>query len=143
MKVKVEIKNLINNKTFGPHEFANEDSMNEWIQSCEEKQKFGKPERWMQMSDMCELEKQRTKHSRTNADVIEEWLVKRDYDILVQPVSDYAEQRRSEYPSMNDVIEALVENMEGRPQKLNQIKEKRAYVRKKYPKLADGEIERR
>jgi hypothetical protein len=42
--------------------------------------------------------------------------------------------RRFEYPAEIEVVEALVENAEGRPEKLNQIKAARAAVRERHPK---------
>lgn len=47
---------------------------------------------------------------------------------------EYKEKRRAEYPSELDVIEALMEDKEGRPAKLDAIKEKRAEVKAKHPK---------
>ena len=42
--------------------------------------------------------------------------------------------RRKEYPSWEEVQEALIENMEGRPRKLEIVKKQREVVRNKYPK---------
>lgn len=42
--------------------------------------------------------------------------------------------RIKEYPPWPEVMEALIENAEGRPQKLNEIMQKRLAVRQKYPK---------
>jgi hypothetical protein len=139
MKVKIEIINHINQSKFGGV-FENQALADQYLASSEA---FGKQERWMKEEDMSQLEKQRTLHSRTLEDGSKEYRVKRDYDILVTPVTTYKEDRQKEYPDMNEVIEAMIENLEGRPQKLNAIKEQRAYVRKKYPKLANGETERR
>jgi hypothetical protein len=139
MKVKIEIINHLNKNKFGGV-FENQELADQYLAANEA---FGKQERWMKEEDMSQLEKQRVLHSRTLEDGSKEYRVKRDYDILVTPVTSYKEDRQREYPDMNEVIEAMIENLEGRPQKLNTIKEQRAYVRKKYPKLANGETERR
>jgi hypothetical protein len=47
---------------------------------------------------------------------------------------EYKEKRRAEYPSELDVIEALIEDKEGRPAKLDAVKATRAEVKLKYPK---------
>ncbi len=46
----------------------------------------------------------------------------------------YKRQRLVEYPSELDIIEALMEAQEGRPEKLEEIKAKRLEVKTKYPK---------
>lgn len=46
----------------------------------------------------------------------------------------YKELRRAEYPKWDEVIEALMENMEGAPRKLTEIKNWRSIVKGKYPK---------
>lgn len=42
--------------------------------------------------------------------------------------------RVSEYPTISQVIEALMENIEGRPEKLAEVLQKRVAVKAKYPK---------
>jgi len=44
------------------------------------------------------------------------------------------EKRKKEYPEINDVIEALLEVHEGRPEKLTEIMLKREAIKIKYPK---------
>lgn len=46
----------------------------------------------------------------------------------------YKELRAKEYPAWTEIMEALIENMEGRPEKLTLVKKKRKIVRDKYPK---------
>lgn len=46
----------------------------------------------------------------------------------------YKEQRKKEYPPMEDLIVALMENAEGRPEMLEEVKLKRAKVKETYPK---------
>jgi len=48
--------------------------------------------------------------------------------------NDIKEKRKKEYPEINDVIEALLEVHEGRPEKLTEIMLKRAAIKIKYPK---------
>jgi hypothetical protein len=44
------------------------------------------------------------------------------------------EKRKREYPSVESVIEALMEEVEGRPEKLTEILMDRAEIKLKYPK---------
>jgi hypothetical protein len=66
-----------------------------------------------------------------------EWLkvghtpIEADDEIIVP---DYITNREKEYPSMGEVFEALLENMEGRPEKLQKVLAKRKFVQEKYPK---------
>jgi len=46
----------------------------------------------------------------------------------------YQSDRRKEYPSIEDVVVALIENQEGDPAALNKVKALRAQVKAKYPK---------
>ena len=46
----------------------------------------------------------------------------------------YKEDRRKEYPPIDDIVEALIENQEGDPAALNKVKALRAQVKAKYPK---------
>lgn len=46
----------------------------------------------------------------------------------------YKEDRRKEYPPLEDIVEALIENQEGEPAALNKVKALRAQVKAKYPK---------
>lgn len=49
-------------------------------------------------------------------------------------LSELKEKRRKEYPSVSEVIEALLESItENRPEKLNAIIQKRQEVKTKYP----------
>ena len=48
----------------------------------------------------------------------------------------YQSDRRKEYPSIEDVVVALIEDKEGRPDMLAQIIQQRAAVKAKYPKSA-------
>jgi hypothetical protein len=52
----------------------------------------------------------------------------------------YIEERRKAYPSWEVVMEALIENMEGRPEKLEYVKDLRAQVRNDYPKPGQPKI---
>jgi len=49
------------------------------------------------------------------------------------------EKRKNEYPEINEVIEALLEVHEGRPEKLTEIMLKREAIKIKYPKGAKNE----
>ena len=46
----------------------------------------------------------------------------------------YKGKRKAEYPSHEEILEALMEDVEGRPEKLEEVKTKRAEVKAKYPK---------
>lgn len=54
-------------------------------------------------------------------------------DLELQKV-EYKTLRSSKYPSLNDVIVALIENEEGRPEALEALKILRAEVKALYPK---------
>jgi hypothetical protein len=58
-------------------------------------------------------------------------IVDRNADILA---TRYIELRKKEYPDMLECIEALLENMEGRPEKLQEVLNKRSAVKALYPK---------
>lgn len=47
---------------------------------------------------------------------------------------DYINNRRREYPSLDELIIALLEKEEGRPEALNAYMLKRAQIKNKYPK---------
>ena len=47
---------------------------------------------------------------------------------------EYARQREAEYPTWNEVNEAMAEKLEGRGEKWEAISQKRQAVRAKYPK---------
>jgi len=46
----------------------------------------------------------------------------------------YMTNRKKEYPPIDDIVEALIENQEGNPAALNKVKALRAQVKAKYPK---------
>lgn len=46
----------------------------------------------------------------------------------------YMTNRKKEYPPIDDIVEALIENQEGDPAALNKVKALRAQVKAKYPK---------
>lgn len=48
-------------------------------------------------------------------------------------IKSIQEKRKSEYPPELDIIEALLEDKEGRPGKLIEIMEKRIEIKNKYP----------
>jgi hypothetical protein len=47
---------------------------------------------------------------------------------------EYRELRRREYPSLDDMLVALIEKEEGRPEALSALMAERALVKTKYPK---------
>lgn len=61
--------------------------------------------------------------SKKNLSNDEEWKLK-----------ELQEKRRAEYPTELEVIEALIEEAEGKPEKLTEIMMKRNEVKLKYPK---------
>lgn len=73
--------------------------------------------------------------------VYEDQVVPAEFDLVVEDITQEIElkkiidNRRSEYPSIEELVEAICEKeMEGRPEKWNEIKTKRAAVKAKYPK---------
>ena len=58
-------------------------------------------------------------------------------DLSLDPAwveKDIQEKRRKEYPTETEVIEALLEEIEGRPEKLTELLMKREEIKIKYPK---------
>ena len=61
--------------------------------------------------------------------------------VIIRPEDDanwrddiIKEKRRNEYPTDLEVIEALIEEAEGRPEKLTEVMMKRNEIKLKYPK---------
>ena len=48
--------------------------------------------------------------------------------------NEYKELRKREYPTINQLVVALIEKEEGRPEALNELKIKRKQIKEKYPK---------
>lgn len=46
----------------------------------------------------------------------------------------YQKDRQAEYPSIDEIVVALIEDQEGRPQALQEIQSRRAAIKLKYPK---------
>lgn len=57
--------------------------------------------------------------------------LKKDPDFIEKDIN---EKRRNEYPSIEECIEALLEEAEGNPEKLMLVMMKRTEVKLKYPK---------
>lgn len=51
----------------------------------------------------------------------------------------YQELRRQEYPSLDEMLVALLEKEEGRPEVFNELMVKRTQIKNKYPKGGDHE----
>lgn len=51
--------------------------------------------------------------------------------------SKYKELREKEYPSIQDIVVALIEKEEGRPEALEALKTLRAAIKIKYPKTSN------
>jgi hypothetical protein len=67
----------------------------------------------------------------------EKWQAKLDADQAKKDayaLVEYKDKRRREYPKVEDVIEAIFEFDEGRPEKYEAMQIKRAEIKKKYPK---------
>ena len=64
-----------------------------------------------------------------------EWVAKGNVaEIEIEKEKDYKELRQAEYPSLIEIAEALMENADGDPTKLDELKLRRAAVKLKYPK---------
>jgi hypothetical protein len=65
-------------------------------------------------------------------------LAKKEADIAVKAqvreLLKYKEQRTAEYPTQMELLEAIMEEKEGRPEKMQAVLSKRSEVRNKYPK---------
>lgn len=114
-----------------------------WIAKQTRKGNWGQPARQVHEDSASEEVKRRVLTKERGEDG--KWLlnVKADYDIEIWKRDDYSQNRAKEYPAWEVVMEALMENMEMRPQKLNEIKKWREHVRAKYPKDSDELLERR
>jgi hypothetical protein len=69
--------------------------------------------------------------------IVTEVEVKLPADYIVEineHIPDYRVLRLKEYPAIADCIVAILENMEGRPQALNDLLEYRQEIKNKYPK---------
>jgi hypothetical protein len=138
---KVIIKNKAGVQTHG----AQLDDPSEWIAEQASKNSWGKPEREVEESLCSEEEKASALSSRTETDLegVERtyYTLPATYTIEIIDISTEYEleqvlaKRRAEYPPIEECVEALLESMtEGRPEKLNEIKAKRAAVKTKNPK---------
>lgn len=105
---KVYIKNNITNMKYGAI-FDNDIDCDNWINSCIEKNSWGK-------------------EGEYNIEIIDE------NDDENFKISCVKKRRQKEYPSQMEILEALMENFAGRPEKLEYLIEKREAIRKKYPK---------
>jgi hypothetical protein len=139
--IKVEVYNEVTDEHF-EGKFETMGQAEAWINQQSEKDGWGKGRREMKQSEMSEQEKQRV---LTKEKIKNRWVcqVKADYIISIYKDSDYKEKRRQEYPSWDEVMEAIVENMELRPEKLEVIKMRREQVKNKYPKDEKELLERR
>lgn len=140
--IKVEIENIVNGRRFGAR-FETMGLAEEWIENQVKKCSWGHPQRDIHEDEMSEIEKQRVLTKKKGEDGKYICNVRADYEISIYQDSVYKQKRRKEYPSFDEVIEAIIENMEMRPQKLEMIKHKRAQVRQKYPKDEKELLEKR
>lgn len=142
--IEVKVKNLANDRSYGGA-FETLEEAEAWIAKQEVKGSWGKPEREVHEDDMTEFEKKRVKTKRKEDKDKPKWIcqVKADYEIEIWQASAYKQKRAAEYPSKEIIIEALIENMEMRPQKLNEVKKWREQVRNKYPKDSAELLEKR
>lgn len=140
--IKVEVDNIVNGRSF-MGSFEDLEAANIWIDRQVQKCSWGKPTRQVKESEMSEIEK--TRVLTKEKDESGEWIcsVKADYEIRIYQDQDYGIKRAAEYPSWSEVMEALIENMEMRPAKLEQIKRTREQVRAKYPKNEKELLEKR
>ncbi len=105
---KVNISNSSKNLSWSA-KFSTEVEANEWLQK-----QIGKPHR-LPVESSYEI---------INLSLDTEWVEK-----------DIQGKRRKEYPSTEEIAEAVIEHlMEHRPQKLQELQSKREAVKLKYPK---------
>lgn len=127
---------IINEKTRAQRLFEgswqSEAEMNEEIKQVLNKGQWGAPQR---IVHNIELERDPWLKNRVLRTVDENYVeVMSECRVIRYNMPDYAEKRQREYPSIDECVEALMENMEGRPEKLRLLQKRRAKVRKNYPK---------
>lgn len=135
----IEVYNFATCRSFGIQMFKDKplesmSEVNECLKYYVAKGCWGKPLRKLNEDSLSEFEK--TRVMSKDKDESDKWVcqVKADYEIRIYKNSTYKQKRAEHYPSYAEVSEALMENMEMRPQKLEQIKAIRAAVKAKYPK---------
>ena len=140
--IKVEVENLANGRKFGGS-FDLMERAEAWIEQQIKKGSWGKPERVLKESEMTEFEK--TRVLSKEKDENNEWLckVRSDIEITIWKEQVYKQNRVKEYPSQMELLEAILENMENRPQKLQAVLARREQVRKNNPKDEKELLEKR
>jgi len=139
--IKVSIINELDGRQFFS-KFESIELANKWIEKKSNSEPFswGKPERNVLVEDATDLEKSRELRVEI-IDKVPFIVVKSDFKVTIideekddNYFNELQKQRRAkEHPSWNKVNEAIIENMEGRPELLEQVIQEREIVRNKYP----------
>jgi hypothetical protein len=141
---KVSIKNLKENKLWEA-KFESIELAQEWLSK-----QIGKPHRLPErevkfqeellLEDIKEI-KEAVLDDRGEIIEVKKAILKSEFeyeivDLSLDPEfvrSEIKQKRFNEYPSELEIIEALMENLEGRPEKLAEVAAKRLTVKAKYP----------
>jgi len=118
---KVSILNSTENKSWEA-KFETLQEANEWLAK-----QIGKPNRLPERVIKNEAGEEVTLPAEFTSEII-------DLSLDVEYVKDEARaKRRKEYPSLEEMVEALLDDKEGKPQKLVKILKQRDDADKKYP----------
>lgn len=139
-KFIVSITNTITGKKWG-QSFTDENKMDKWINQQKKKGNWGLNERTVKLDSIPE-ELTHLKNFDTynrvveNGEVIEYMDLIPEYEVNITEESeaDYnTRMREKKGPTQKEILDALIENMEGRPEKLTYIKKWRKRLKEEYP----------
>lgn len=148
---KINVTNHKTGQTFSGFEerFASYDDLIAWKDEQIRIGAFGKPEReiveFSESYDEADVKSRRSESVgegvinyvtlRAEYEIIEKDL-SQDYDWLLQ---ECYRNRRSEYPTQDEIIEALMEKLgENRSEKFQELHDRRIAIKQKYPKPNKG-----
>ena len=118
---KVSISNSTENKAWEA-KFETELEANEWLSK-----QIGKPNRLPERVIKNEAGEEVTLPAEFTSEIV-------DLSLDVEYVKDEVRaKRKKEYPSLEEMVEALLDDKEGKPQKLVKILKQRDDADKKYP----------
>lgn len=112
----------------------------EWISQCVANNSWGFPDRWLHETDGTHTKTREIVgeiESHTEYFFPAEYTIVGPTDLTNDPeylLQKCLEERRKEYPSINECVEALMESEAGDKTKLDELKIKRENVKIKYPK---------
>ena len=135
----VTVKDRLSGKKTHGGRFETEELAQAWIdrQSAKDSQPWGKPERDMVKAEVRHPELIKSSYmAEVEGQQVEMAKVLADYETKIDtedPNIEIRAKRAREYPPLPMVIEAMIENLEGRPEKLTEVKNWRNMVRTQNP----------